>query len=152
MDPKEKTGLDAVAKASEAVSKTDHETALATAAATAKTDAATAKADGEKAGAQAAQARIKAILTHKEAAGRDALASHLAFNTSLPVEEAVAMLATAAKAEAATTGSRLDALMAGEKPAVAEHETTNEGAVMAGLTAAVAKNLAKIGKAPLTLN
>ena len=137
--------IDAVAAAADAVSKTDHETAVATA-------TATAKAAGEKSGAQAAQERIKAILTHKEAAGRDALASHLAFSTVVTVEDAAAMLAAAPKSEAAKPGSRLDALMEKEQPKVEIAETSGPAAVSAGLAAAVTKQLAKIGKTPLKLN
>lgn len=41
--------------------------------------------------------RIKAILNHKEAEGRSTFANHLAFNTSMSVEEAGAMMAASAK-------------------------------------------------------
>jgi signal peptide peptidase SppA len=46
------------------------------------------------------KARIKGIMTHEEAAGREGLAEHLAYNTELSVDEAVAMLKVSPKAEA----------------------------------------------------
>jgi signal peptide peptidase SppA len=45
------------------------------------------------------KARIKGIMTHDEAKGREALAEHLAYNTDQSVEDAVAMLKVAPKAE-----------------------------------------------------
>lgn len=47
------------------------------------------------------KARIKGIMTHEEAKGREGLAEHLAYNTDQTVEEAVATLAASPKAEAA---------------------------------------------------
>ena len=47
------------------------------------------------------QARIKAILSHEEAAGRETLAQHLAFNTANSVEDAVATLMASPKASPA---------------------------------------------------
>lgn len=46
------------------------------------------------------KARIKSIMTHEEAKGREGLAEHLAYNTDQTVEEAVATLAASPKAEA----------------------------------------------------
>lgn len=46
------------------------------------------------------KARIKGIMTHEEAAGREGLAEHLAYNTDMSVDEAVAMLKVSPKAEA----------------------------------------------------
>lgn len=46
------------------------------------------------------KARIKGIMTHEEATGRETLAEHLAYNTDLSVDEAVAMLKVSPKAEA----------------------------------------------------
>lgn len=151
-DKSKETGLTAIELAADAVSKTDHNAALVTAGATAKAEAEKAKTDGEKSGALGAQARIKAILTHNEAAGRADLANHLAFNTSVSAEDAAGMLAAAPKAEAAKPGSRLDALMEGEKPKVDAVEAGKDTDIAAGLSAAVAKNLAKLGKAPLTVH
>lgn len=67
-----------------------------------------AVADASSAGAQAAQARIKAILGDKEAGGRTKLAQHLAFETSMPVDAAIATLAASAKEIADPKPSRLD--------------------------------------------
>lgn len=46
------------------------------------------------------KARIKGIMTHDEAKGREGLAEHLAYNTDMSVEDAAAMLKVAPKAEA----------------------------------------------------
>ena len=74
--------------------------------------AATASAD---AGA-AMQARIADIMQCEEAQGREATANHLAFNTSMSVEDAKGVLATVevAKADASNMGNALDAAMASE--------------------------------------
>ncbi len=67
-------------------------------------DEATAKkqADDAAAAAQTAErARVSGILTHAEAEGRADMAKHLAFGTSMSVDEAVALLKVAPKAEAA---------------------------------------------------
>lgn len=50
--------------------------------------------------AQETKARIKGIMTHDEAKGREGLAEHLAYNTDLSVDDAVAMLKVSPKAEA----------------------------------------------------
>ena len=50
--------------------------------------------------AQETKARIKGIMTHEEAKGREGLAEHLAYNTDLSVDDAVAMLKVSPKAEA----------------------------------------------------
>lgn len=60
-----------------------------------------ARNEGAAAAATATQARIKAIVKHEEAEGRTDLAEHLAYDTDLTVEAAVAMLAKAPKATAA---------------------------------------------------
>lgn len=61
------------------------------------------------------RARIKGILTHEEAAGRDGLANFLAFDTENGVDASVAMLKAAPKAAAAATGfEKLDAAMKAE--------------------------------------
>ncbi|MBR0752933.1 hypothetical protein JQ604_12125 [Bradyrhizobium jicamae] len=46
---------------------------------------------------KSARTRLKAILTHAEAAGRDELAHHLAFDTDLPADTAIATLRMSAK-------------------------------------------------------
>ena len=56
-----------------------------------------AKAEGAKEGAQAAQARISGILTCEEAGKRTKLANHLAFNTTMSVEDARSTLAASAE-------------------------------------------------------
>ncbi len=59
------------------------------------------KTEGAKAAAEAERARVAGIMTHAEAAGRGKLAEHLAFKTSMSVDEAAAMLAAAPKEAAA---------------------------------------------------
>jgi hypothetical protein len=49
--------------------------------------------------ASAERARITTILSHPEAAGRRALAEHLAFNTDTDVEAAVTLMALAGKSQ-----------------------------------------------------
>lgn len=75
-----------------------------------------ARADGLKAGkaegVTAERARIKSILTHAEASGREQLAQHLAFSTDQSVDAATALLAVSPKAAAAQAKSALDAHMA----------------------------------------
>ena len=59
---------------------------------------ATARADAAK----AERTRVSGIQTCEEAKGREALASHLAFNTTMSVDDAKALLAAAPKAGAET--------------------------------------------------
>lgn len=69
-------------------------------------------AEGTAAGATAERGRIKAILTHAEAEGRQDLAQHLAFDTDMSAEASVAILAKTPKAEPAAAKSPLEAAMA----------------------------------------
>lgn len=46
------------------------------------------------------KARIKGIMTHDEAKGREGLAEHLAYNTDMSVDDAVSLLKVSPKAEA----------------------------------------------------
>jgi signal peptide peptidase SppA len=62
--------------------------------------------------AGAERARIKAIITGAEAAGRTALANKLAFDTTMDAETAVALLATAPVASAAPAAAAVDPLAA----------------------------------------
>jgi signal peptide peptidase SppA len=82
-----------------------------------------AKAEGIAEGAAAATARIGAILGSDEAKGREELANHFAFKTSMSAEDAVAALAVSPKAEAPasketaeTPGSGFDAAMSQDAP------------------------------------
>jgi len=54
-------------------------------------------AEGRRMGAEDERARIAAILSHPEAAGREASARHLALNTSMTVEDAAGVLVGVAK-------------------------------------------------------
>ena len=82
-----------------------------------------AKAEGVAEGAAAATARIGAILGSDEAKGREELANHFAFKTSMSAEDAVAALAVSPKAEAPaaketaqTPASGFDAAMSQDAP------------------------------------
>lgn len=74
---------------------------------------AAAQAQATKDAAAAAQARISGILAHAEAVGRRAQAEHLAFKTTMSVDEAVVILATAPKETVAAPANMLDAAMKG---------------------------------------
>jgi capsid assembly protease len=67
--------------------------------------------------ALAERARISAILQHAEATGRSALAQHLAFKTTMSVDDAVAMMAAAPK-EVAKAANPLAELMKNTNPGV----------------------------------
>lgn len=56
--------------------------------------------------------RIKAILNHPEAQGREAQARHLALSTPMPAEEATALLATFEKRSKLETMNPLERHMA----------------------------------------
>ena len=60
-------------------------------------DIATATANAEK----ATKERIKAIMTSPEASGREDLANHFAYDTTMSAEDAIKALTVAPKAEAA---------------------------------------------------
>lgn len=100
----DKSGLAAVAAASDAVSKTDHAAALAS------VTTAAAK-DGVKQGTNAERARIKDILCSDQAKGRKALARHFAFETEATAVQALAALDSSPKAEVPKAGNRLDAIV-----------------------------------------
>ncbi|ACL55632.1 S49 family peptidase [Methylobacterium nodulans] len=86
-----------------------HEAAVAAARADGEAAGRTA---GEAVGATAAKVRIKAILGSDEAKGRQDLAEHLAFDTDMAAEAAVAVLAKAPKmAPAAAEGADFLAAM-----------------------------------------
>jgi len=70
-----------------------------------------ATADGMKAGATAERTRMKSILTSEHAAGREQMAQHLAFETDMAVDGAVALLEKSPQATAAPVRSPLDAAM-----------------------------------------
>lgn len=68
------------------------------------------------AGADAERTRIRSILGHAEAEGRKGLAEHLAYDTSMSVDEAAKVLATAPRESAhADAGTALDRVMQSER-------------------------------------
>lgn len=69
--------------------------------------------DAAKAARLAERARISAITSHAEAAGRDKLAAHLAHKTDISVDDAVAMMAAAPKETPPAVGNTFAAAMAG---------------------------------------
>ncbi len=93
----------------ETVSRASHDSALASLRAELESGTAStvtaARTEGEKAGAAAERARISGILGHAEAKERANQAHHLAFSTSMTVEDAVGLMAASAKdAAPAATG------------------------------------------------
>jgi signal peptide peptidase SppA len=81
----------------------------------AQVDAARAegKNEGIKAGATAERERIKTITTHADAAGRAEMANHLAFETDMAADAAVALLGKSPKVAAGESGkSALEKAMA----------------------------------------
>ena len=108
---------------------TDHEQALADANAT---GVKTGTAEGIKQGATEMQTRIKGILACDNSEGRKTLAEHLAFNTSMSVEDADTMLGVSAKevpvpVEATTPAdSGLNAAMSEHAAAAIEADGENE--------------------------
>lgn len=98
----------------------------------AQSDLDAARAEGMAHGAKAERERIKAIQTSAEAADRSALANHLAFNTAMSAEEAVALLGVSAKevkpAESAASPTPFEAAMAKGNPELgAGAETPAQG-------------------------
>lgn len=67
-------------------------------------------AAARKEGAEQMQARIREISTSDEAKGREALAQHLAFSTSMSADEAKALLAVSAKEATPSAASQVNAL------------------------------------------
>lgn len=86
--------------------------------------AATAPAIDEK-------ARIQGILTSAEAKGRESQANHLAFNTSMSAEDAIAVLASGPVADESVQaqGTKLDELMSSESNPVIVGNTTESAEV-----------------------
>jgi signal peptide peptidase SppA len=82
------------------------------------------------AAAAAAQTRIKTILNAKDAAGRGKLASHLALDTDMSAEAAIAILANSAKEPEQRGGSRLDGNV--PSPRVDSSEGKPDAEVIAG--------------------
>lgn len=68
------------------------------------------------------KARIEGILTSAEAKGREAQANHLAFKTSMSVDDAVALLAAGSIAASSPEahGTKLDELMSTQQNPVIE--------------------------------
>lgn len=60
------------------------------------------RSEGVTAGARAEQERIKGIMTHASAVGRETLAQHLAYNTQMSVEDSAKMLEASPKSAATT--------------------------------------------------
>jgi signal peptide peptidase SppA len=99
-------------KPEQAAGTTTTDTAATGTAAT-NTNAESGKQDNSAEAAAAMQARCEAIMSCDEAKGREALASHFAFKTSMSVEQAKAALAAAPKQASASGKSPLDSAMEG---------------------------------------
>jgi len=94
-------------------------------------DVARARAEGATAGqaegAKAERARIGAILTHAEAAGREAQARTLALETDLNAEQAAKVLASSPKAAAAPGNAFAAAMATTANPKVGAEAGTDDG-------------------------
>lgn len=137
-----KDGLAAVHAAADAVSKVDHDAALAGVAtkhaAELATAVATAKAEGAKEGIAAERARIAGILRHESAEKRGPAALALALDTDMQAEAAVKVLA--ATPENKPT-SRLDGAVPVPNVDVEDAATVDPAA---GLAAALDKQVASL--------
>jgi len=155
MNTQEKTGLAAIAAALEtstalpaAVAAAAAEPARAESVDVAKPDATAKPAPTAAAGdAVAERARIGAIINAPEASGREKLANHLAFETTMSAEQAVAVLKASPVAAPAKTESGLAAAMAKFAPHVDPEEGPADSAKerAAGLTGAVDRQLSRLG-------
>lgn len=109
--------------------------------------AARGRSEGEQAGRTAERARIKGIIGSPEAAGREQLAHHLAFETDNTVEAAVGALKASAKAAptSANSAKELYSAMAatGGKPQVSGVHTGDGGGANAGVSDFVSSALQK---------
>lgn len=119
------SGLSAVATAAlgaDAVAKKDHDAAVAKA----KADGVT---EGKAVGATEAKARIKAITGSEHAKDRETLAAHLAYDTDMSAESAIATLQAAPKAVAAPIATAPVAPLkaAGEAPNPSVDANANGG-------------------------
>lgn len=95
------------------------------------TAVASARTEGATTGAAAMQTRIKGIMTSEEATDRRALAEHLAYNTTMTVDDAKTTLAASAKetpAAAATTPATSDAAATAFAAAMDGTKNPNVGA------------------------
>lgn len=107
------TGLEAAREAatlrSESETAAEIAAARAEGAAEARGDQAEAELVARSEGADGARTRIKAILTHPAAVGREALAQRLAFETTVSAADAVALMEAAPAAAPAQRQSRINA-------------------------------------------
>lgn len=87
-----------------------------------------AVADAKAAGAREASARISAIMTCEEAKGREALASHFAFKTTMSLDDAKASLAVAPKEPEVKGGTSIltPEQRAGTEPEIGADEPKNQ--------------------------
>lgn len=93
-------------------SAVDQAAAIENAVAAARAEEQTRAAEAAAAAVAADRERQKAITGSEEAKGRESLASHIALNTTMSVEDAVAMLKASPKAaDAAAGGSSFEQAM-----------------------------------------
>ena len=131
------------------IAKEDHDAAILKASADAKASGfAEGKAAGIAEGEASATARIQGILGSEEARGREALAGHLAYKTSMSADDAKAALASAPAQAADPKGSELAAAMAASaqprlgSPAAAAAPASDFEAGAAAFTALYGKKAA----------
>lgn len=99
--------------------------------------------EGIKAGASAERARIQAIVGHEAAEGRVSTANHLAFNTDMTPEAAVALLSTMPKAAVANQFAAGMTEGAGVKAEPEQTQVSEQDQALAATKAAIAALLKK---------
>lgn len=138
-----KTGLAAVAAATDAIAKTDHDAAVVSA-------THSAKAEGLKEGATAERARCKAILGAKDSKGREEMAQHLAFETDMAADAAIALLGKSpAKADAPAKSASAPRLSVPQPSVDAGGPQDDQAHVQVGWEAALASVNGSKGTASL---
>lgn len=103
-----------------------------------------ARTEGRAEGVKAERERIGAIVSSDAAKGREALAHHFAFKTSMAAADAVAALEAAAKTETPKTGSRLDALVPDPKIGANGPDPKTTEVTTSGLDAALDTLIGKV--------
>jgi len=94
------------------------------------------------------RARVAAILTHAEAAGRESMAQHLAFNTDTTPDVAGALMAVAPKAGAAATNALAAAMAMVPNPQVGgDVDRAGKGAATINATAIYDRRAAAVKSA-----
>lgn len=102
---------------------------------------------GRSEGASAERARIQAIIGSEQAAERSDFAAHLAYNTFMPAEEAIALLAAAPKNAKAEANGFANAMDKVQNPDIGADKGGDEGGDDAAFKA-LSATAQQLGKAP----